>query len=67
MQVATVMHPMQHAGGVATYYATPRPTHPHYSSVSIYCFSYFKNIWYQIKNLKRFKVIYSILFLWFAW
>ncbi|XP_022177797.1 protein alan shepard isoform X5 [Myzus persicae] len=34
MQVATVMHPMQHAGGVATYYATPRPTHPHYSSVN---------------------------------
>jgi len=34
MQVATVMHPMQHAGGVATYYATPGPTHPHYSSVS---------------------------------
>lgn len=35
MQVATVMHPMQHAG-VATYYASPRQTHPHYSSVSIF-------------------------------
>lgn len=32
MQVATVMHSMQH-GGVATYYATPRPN-PHFSSVS---------------------------------
>ncbi|XP_050529679.1 protein alan shepard isoform X6 [Daktulosphaira vitifoliae] len=37
MQVATVMHPMQHAGGVATYYATPRPpAHPHYSSVNFH-------------------------------
>ncbi|XP_025409111.1 protein alan shepard isoform X1 [Sipha flava] len=39
MQVATVMHPMQHAGGVATYYATPRPTHPHYSSVNFHDYS----------------------------
>jgi len=36
MQVATVMHPMQHAAGVATFYATPRQSHPHYSSVSIF-------------------------------
>ncbi|XP_050439956.1 protein alan shepard isoform X3 [Adelges cooleyi] len=35
MQVATVMHSMQHAGGVATYYAAPRPpAHPHFSSVN---------------------------------
>jgi len=47
MQVATVMHPMQHAGGVATYYATPRPTHPHYSSVSTYMLiSYYNMICY---------------------
>lgn len=48
MQVATVMHPMQHAGGVATYYATPRPTHPHYSSVSTNKLIICNNMWYAM-------------------
>lgn len=48
MQVATVMHPMQHAGGVATYYATPRPTHPHYSSVSTNKLINCNNMWYAM-------------------
>lgn len=53
MQVATVMHPMQHAGGVATYYATPRPTHPHYSSVSTYMLISYYNIWYAMVLLEN--------------
>lgn len=35
MQVATVMHPIQHGGGMAAYYVTPRQNHHQYSSVSI--------------------------------
>ncbi|VVC44751.1 Hypothetical protein CINCED_3A018261 [Cinara cedri] len=39
MQVATVMHPIQHGGGMATYYATPRQNHHHYSSVNFHDYS----------------------------